>query len=104
MSNFLCDGETTFEVEPIYEDDELTVVRIALCGLNRKVRNEGSTTTYSITSGEGMMVVDGEEICLKPGIEVVVEQGSEYYDMGNFEGFAISRPPFDESKIVLVED
>jgi len=104
MSNFIHDGEAIFEVEPIYEDDELTIVRISLCGLNRIIRNEGSTTTYRITTGEGMMVVDGQEIFLRPGVEVVVEQGSEYYDVGNFEGIAISKPPFDESKVVLVED
>jgi hypothetical protein len=34
----------------------------------------------------------------------VVEKGSEYYDIGSFEAIAISKPPFDESKVVLIED
>lgn len=103
MSEFTFDGETTFEVEPIYEDGERTIVRISLRGLNRRVRNDASNTTYRITAGEGIMVVDGEEILLSPGMEVTVEKGSEYYDAGDFSAIATSIPPFDESKVVVIE-
>lgn len=104
MYVFAHDGETTFEVEPIYENNERTVVRISLCGLGRRVKNYGSTTTYRIDAGEGFMVVDDREIPLSPGVQVTVEQGSEYYDIGNLKATAISEPPYNESKVVIVED
>ena len=62
-----------------------------------------SSACDCITSGEGIMIIDGVEIELYPGDTVDVPQGAEYIDAGNFTAVAMSIPPFDESKLTVIE-
>ena len=103
LEKFEFDGETEFKVETTFDGSGFSIARISLRGINRLARNDGCSTTYCIISGEGIMIIDGVEIELHPGDTVDVPQGAEYIDAGNFTAVAMSIPPFDESKLTVIE-
>lgn len=64
--------KNVLKVETLRIDDEVSVAKISLRGLNRTTINHRSTTLYHVTAGEGMMNVGGETYELKPGSIVEV--------------------------------
>lgn len=91
--------EPDIRVEQLYEDADKTVVMVALRGLNRTTINHGSTTTYEVLSGNGIMNIDGEVHELSEGVIVTVQAGTPYYDEGHLDMRATSIPPFDIVKV-----
>ncbi len=101
--DFEHDGETVHIVTPIESNEIFSIVHVEVCGLLPTVRNDGSETTYTITSGAGIMVIDGVEYELSPGIVITVPRGSEYFAAGTYTAVAMCIPAFDSSTVVLVE-
>ncbi len=91
------------EVTPIFEDEEQTVVRVALNGVNRRIINWGSTTVYRVLYGSIVMDLDGEIHHLADNDEIEVLHGTPYKDAGTAVMEATSRPPFDPAKIEYLE-
>ena len=97
------DQEPTLSVELLYEDDERTVVRIALRGLNRRTINHQSTTIYEVIAGAGTIEVDGAIQVLRQGIAVTIPVGTPYRDEGTVDMVAMSIPPFDIDAIEYLD-
>lgn len=95
MTEKFGDEDPVLKVEPLYEDSERTIVRIALRGLNRRTINHRSTTTYEVISGTGTMDVDGVVHELSEGAVITVPAGTPYHDEGQIDMRATSIPPFD---------
>jgi len=103
LEKFEFDGETEFKVETRFDGSGFSITRISLCGIIRLARKDGCSTTYCITSGEGIMIIDGVETELHPGDTVDVSQDAEYVVAGDFTAVAMSIPPYDESKVTVIE-
>lgn len=86
--------------ETLYENQETSVALLALNGINRATVNYGSSTTYKVFAGRGVMFVGHDMHILEPGAQVTVPRGTPSYDAG--EGvvmWATSTPPFRASMV-----
>ena len=88
-------SEPVLKIEVLRVDDEVSVARISLRGLNRRTVNHRSTTLYHVLGGEGIMNVDGVVHELKEGAIVEVPPHTPYFDEGNVDMEAVSIPPFN---------
>lgn len=104
MSEYLSEtNDPALTVETLRVDDEMSVARISLRGLNRKTINHGSTTLYHVLSGEGTMDVDGVVHELYEGVIVEVPPRTPYFDEGIVHMEAVSIPPFNIDDIEVIE-
>ena len=88
-------SEPVLKVETLRVDDEVSVARISLRGLNRRTVNHRSTTLYHVLDGAGIMNVNGVVHVLKQGVIVEVPPHTPYFDAGNVDMEAVSIPPFN---------
>jgi mannose-6-phosphate isomerase-like protein (cupin superfamily) len=95
--------ELPLSIELLFKNEVVSVAHIALKGVNRRTINHGSTTTYSVLSGEGIMRIGDMEHTLAEGTTVVVPKGTPYMDEGNVEMVVTCIPPFDPASIEVLE-
>lgn len=82
--------------QTLYEDQIASLALVALNGINQTIINFGSTTTYEVFSGKGIMFVDSTPHVLEPGVRITVPRGTPYYDAGeDVVMWATSVPPFN---------
>lgn len=102
----------SFEVTTIYEDDHESLAHIILHGLNRKVKNRRSDTTYVVVDGEGHFTIQHpresfgyieEDIRVSAGDTVFVPRGAIYQDSGDLEMLATCVPPFSHSDVEVMK-
>lgn len=96
-------SEPVLKVETLRVDDEVSVARIALRGLNKKTINHRSTTLYHVISGQGIMNVDGEIYVLTEGVIIEVPSETPYFDEGNVDMEAVSVPPYNLHDVEFIE-
>lgn len=88
------------QVEHLFANAEVSVVRIVLNGLNWRVVNHRSTTTYAVVSGSGSIIVGMNTYPLQEGAAVAVPAGTPYQDQGeNLVLIATSIPPHDPESV-----
>jgi len=63
------------------------------------VINRGSKMYYFITDGCPLFVVDDRKFQLRPQDLLEIPLGSKYLSRGVYEGYTISVPAFDSSKV-----
>ena len=94
----------TIRAENLYTDQDMSVALVALNGINRSTINYGSTTTYEVITGRGIMFVDRMMHAIEPGAKITVPQGTAYYDAGkDVVMWATSTPPFNMDSVVEVD-
>ena len=90
--------------ETLYSDQTLSVALIALNGINRSAVNYGSTTTYEVITGQGVMFIDYTMHVLEPGAKITVPKATAYYDAGeDVVMWATSTPPFNIHSVVAIK-
>ena len=90
--------------ETLYADQIASLALVALNGINQTIINYGSTTTYEVFAGKGMMFVDQTMHVLEPGTRVVVPRGTAYYDAGeDVAMWATSVPPFNPNAVKKID-
>lgn len=93
------------EVETLLVDDERSVARVVINGLNSRIVNHRSTTTYSVCYGGGYMEIDGVMHVLEDGVELTVPAGTPYRDAGHqLVMIATSVPPFNRADVEILAE
>lgn len=98
------EAQTYFDAETWFQDDEKSIALIVLKGLNSKVRNRVSTTTYEVVSGSGRFSFGGADFEVKAGSRVTIPAGHTYQDQGDLVMLATSRPPFNPKQVEVIEE
>jgi mannose-6-phosphate isomerase-like protein (cupin superfamily) len=95
-----CPEPLTLTTRVLFQNEDESCVRIELDGVNDRIVNELSRTTYCVESGYGAMVADGKYYDLAPGTKITVPKNVIYQDAGRkLVMHALSVPPFDPTQV-----
>lgn len=90
----------TLFAELLRENGDESCARIYLDGVNDKIINDGSKTSYEVESGRGAMIANGIYYDLEPGTKICIPKGVTYQDAGRkLVMYAVSTPPFDPARV-----